>query len=1202
MKIHWHHAVLGAALLAVMAGGATAQEFRATIEGRVLDSSGGALPGATVTAQNTQTNEMATAVSNEAGNYSIPFLRPGTYTLSVELSGFQKHVRSGLRLEVGQRAAIDVELGVGGLTEIVTVTSEAPALETSNADRGTVIDQQRIAELPLQARNPFSLSILVAGVNYNAQAIYLRPFDNGALADWSMNGGANRNNEFLLDGVPNNAIINGNNIAFAPPAEAVQEFKIATNSFDAQYGRTAGGVVNVVLKSGTNNFHGVGYEFYRRKWLDANSFLLNARQSPKADHYLDQYGFSIDGPVRIPGVYNGTNKTFFLFTGERYREGTPAPLFNATPTEAMRNGDFSGYRDLNGNLITIYDPLTGRDVNGTWVRDPFPGNIIPANRINPVAQALLQHWPVPNNRDPAVPAWQNNLAYAEHFNKDKFWNWVGKVDHNFGANDRIFGRWGRNQRNEIRNTNAIRSGPSQDGQLPLIRTNDALVGDWVHVFGAGAVMNFRAGYSEFLELSRSDEGLGFDTTSLGLPASLASQLPARLFPRIELCASAAGGACTGDNYANLSRGSTQGTSKIWSLQPNVSLIKGNHNIRSGLDIRYTTVERRNLDFGSSQIVFDRTFTQRDFATPEVTSGSQVASLLLGAPIRGVIDNNVQPDFNWPFFAPWVQDDWKITSRLTLNVGFRWDFSAPFGEADNRLNYGFDPNVVVPVTTRDGRQVKGGLTFVGVGGNSDRPWNYDKNNVQFRGGFAYQLTEGTVVRGGYGRYFLNPAREPYPVGDGANTVQGFSIQTPLVASNDGNRTPIPNNLSNPFPLGVQSPPGSSQGPATFLGRDIQFPNNDYVIPYVDQFSFGFQHELPWGVVTEVSYAGSRSRDQETEFRGFNEPPRSLQDRCDVTQGGSAAFCNEQLANPFFQVPGFEGTARFTSPTLSRFELSRPYPQFGEIRETFRNDGQINYHSLQFVANKRWSKGLTLNSNYTWVPKYEQIGSASGFFQGSREQGSYNAFIDNATRELYVGPYFSHREHRLTASGVWEIPVGRDSTGLKGAVLKGWSIAPMFVYQSGQPWRIPVNTEIVGDPSVPVEKTGQFIYGMQPCVAQRNAATGTYQLLPVAVAYGCTQPNFLIRAPFQARDTQFMIDELRRPSFWQLDLNFAKATQITERVRFQVRLEAFNVFNSPMYDERDYERNTGSADFGRINRNTMGQSNFQRFVQLGFRLTF
>src|SRR5262249_42502778 len=295
-------------------------------------------------------------------------------------------------------------------------------------------------------------------------------------------------------------------------------------------------------------------------------------------------------------------------------------------------------------------------------------------------------------------------------------------------------------------------------QLPLIRSNDALVGDWVHVFGAGSVLNVRAGYSEFLELSRSDEALGFDATTLGLPASLVSQLPGHLFPRIEL---------SGDSYVNLSRGANQATSKIWSLQPNVSLTKGQHNIRSGLDMRQTTVERRNLDFGAMQIVFDRTFTQRDFATPETSSGSPVASLLLGAPIRGVIDNNVQPDFTWSFFAPWVQDDWKVSAKLALNIGLRWDFSGPVGEEQDRLNYSFDPTLLNPVTSRidqtkfPGYQVKGGLSFAGVDGNPVNPWKYDKNNVQFRGGFAFQVDDKTVVRGGYGRYFLNPAREPYP---------------------------------------------------------------------------------------------------------------------------------------------------------------------------------------------------------------------------------------------------------------------------------------------------------------------------------------------------------------------------------------------------------------------------------------------------------
>src|SRR5262245_29600872 len=433
-----------AVLFAVTATAATAQEFRATVKGQVIDSSKAAVPGATVNVTNTDTNEVASAVTNAEGNYTIPFLRPGPYTLHVELTGFQKYTRTDMRLQVGETAVINVTLAVGQVTEAVTVSAESPVLETGKADRGTVIDSQRIAEVPLQSRSPMALVPLIAGVNYNAQAIYLRPFDNGALAAWSMNGGLSSNNEFMLDGAPNNANQGGNNIAYVPPAASVQEMKIATNSYDAQYGRTAGGVVNMSLKAGTNAFHGEVYDYMRRKALAANSFILNSQNRPKTDQYIDQYGFSADGPI-------WKNKTFFLFTGEKYREGTPAPLNSTVPTEAMKRGDFSGLVDASGNLIRIYDPLTGRDVNGVWTREPFLNNQIPANRINSTAQAIMKYWPAPNGTTAGVAPWQNNLLWTEHFNKDIFWNWVGKVDHNFSANDRAFFRWGENKRNEIGN-------------------------------------------------------------------------------------------------------------------------------------------------------------------------------------------------------------------------------------------------------------------------------------------------------------------------------------------------------------------------------------------------------------------------------------------------------------------------------------------------------------------------------------------------------------------------------------------------------------------------------------------------------------------------------------------------------------------------------------------------------------------------------
>src|SRR5688572_3326990 len=987
-----HHGFVAAMVLVAAIGSVGAQEFRATIRGQVVDSSGGALPGTVVTVTNVETNEVATATTNTEGNYTIPFLRPGAYTLTAELSGFQKYVRSGLQLQVGQDARINVQLGVGAVTENVTVSAESPILETSNASRGTVIDSQKIAELPLQSRSPMALVPLVAGVNYNAQAIYLRPFDNGALAAWSMNGGQSSNNEFLLDGAPNNANQGGNNIAYVPPAEAVNEMKISTNSYDAQYGRTAGGVVNMSLKSGSNSFHGVVYDFMRRKALAANSFILNTTSRPKTDQYIDQYGFSLDGPIF-------KNKTFFLFTGEKYREGTPAPLVSTVPTVAMRNGNFSGVVDASGRQVVIYDPATGRaDANGNWIRDPFPGNIIPADRINPTARAIMKYWPEPNGATAGVAPWQQNLLWPEHFNKDLFWNWVGKVDHNFGTNDRAFFRWGENERNEIGNRgNAIREGPGQAGQLPLWRANRALVRDWVHIFGPGTVFNVRGSYTEFLEGSYSDYAIGFDSTEFW-PSSLVNQMPSQeiggLFPVI-----------TGSDVATLSRGSAPNRNRNYSMQPNVSLTRGAHNIRSGLDLRWTNVFNENYNNSGGNVSFNRDFTESTLNINNPLQGHSFASFLLGAPSGGNVDVNPKPHYQWFFMAPWIQDDWRVSNRLTVNLGFRWDINGSVKEENNMLNYAFDPTIVNPVSARVGQQVMGGIRFVGVDGAPDRPWKLDKNNYQLRVGTAYSINEKTVFRAGYGKYFLNPTSQ------GNNA--GFSLSTNIITSTDGGRTPT-YLLSNPWPNGIQAPRGSDLGAETFLGRGPDFSNPDFVVPNVHHFSAGIQRELPWRVNLEVTYAGSRSYDLEAGYGAYNEPSAEFQARCDVTLGGSRSFCDQQLPNPFFGVSDFEGTTRFTNQRLSRFELNRPFPAFTGIDRNQNNLGKLIYDSAQFVANKRWAKGVTLNASYTYVPRWTEKG----------------AYVDAVSGLRMEGPYFSQRKHRITASGVWEMPWFRNERSIAG----------------------------------------------------------------------------------------------------------------------------------------------------------------------------
>jgi len=1156
---------------------AVAQEFRATVKGQVLDPSRAAFAGAVVALRNVATNESFTATTNAAGQYTIPFVKPGRYQLQVAVAGFDKYARP-LTLEVGQTATVDVDLRVGGVSEEITV--EVPLLDAGKADRGTVIDRERIAEIPLNARNPFMLSTLVAGVNYNGAAIFQRPFDNGAIADWSINGGQNRNNEFLLDGAPNNAIRSGNNIAYVPPVDSVQEFKIMTNSYDAQYGRSAGGAVNVSLKSGTNTIHGTTYEFLRRRALDANSLLLNAREAERADHYLDQYGLQLDGPVQLPGLYDGRDKTFFLVQYEGYREGTPNPLVGSTPTEAMRRGDFSDLRDATGRLITIYDPTTGRLENGVWVRDPFPGNKIPEARINPVARRLMEHYPLPNTSTAGSPSWQNNLADLEHIARDKFYNFLIKIDHNFSPKDRVFARFAHNQRKELRSQTPVVSGPAAFGQLPQERVNHAGVADWVHTLGQSAIFNMRVSVNRFVEDNRTDQGLDFDATELGLPQSLADALPGKYFPRVDV-----------DEFIRLGRGGRGlSTSLVYSAQPNVSMFKGNHSLRFGADIRHTRVGERNTGDAGMRLEFTRAFTQREFNRGDTQSGNAFASMLIGA-LSGTntgIDNNVLPNYRWNYAAPWIQDDWKVTSRLTLNLGARWDLNTPPLEEADQMNSVFDPSVVNPVSARinparfPGYSVNGGLTFAGVNGRPRRPWSTDKDNIQARVGAAFQLDDDTVLRGGYGRFYMNPT--------GVGFTQGFSIRTPLVASLDGGRTST-HSLANPFPAGVIPAPGASKGLETFLGSNIGYADPSFEIPNVDQFSIGLERRLPWSIVLEMSYVGSRTRQEQTTFGQANEPSLAFVARCDATQGGNRAFCDERLPNPFFGVPGFEGTTRGTSDTISRYDLNRPYPQFGAINVTERNEGKIWYDSLQLVINKRSSGGLTLNGTYTFVPRFlEEAG-----------------YVDGIARIENRSPYLSHRKHRFTASAVWPLPFGRgkkiagDAGGVVDRVIGGWELAGSFIYQSGRPWELPASVEIAGDPSVPVDThAGQYITVAQPCVGQLRS--GAYELTPNSVAAGCTQPFFLIREPFQTRTSMNRDDRLRRPPFQQLDVNLAKTTRISPRVRLQMRLEAFNVFNSAMYDERDYNTTNSSVEFGKINKNTTAQSNFPRFVQLGFKLLF
>src|SRR5262249_43130188 len=682
----------------------------------------------------------------------------------------------------------------------------------------------------------------------------------------------------------------------------------------------------------------------------------------KAEHFLDQYGGVIEGPVRLPKKlfgklgYDGRDKTFFLFNYEGYREGTPNPQVITVPTEAFINGDFREYITAPNaanptGLIKIFDPATGRNVNGTWVRDQISCNgvlnVICPNRINPIAQKLLAFYPKPNNVTPGSDPWRNNYADIPNIANDKFKNWIFKIDQNIGEEDKVFFRYGYNNRAEIRWTNGITSGPAQDGQLPLNRINHAGVADWLHTFNSNLILNIRSSANRYIEAARFQGGLGYDASQLGFPSALIAQLPFKMFPRFNF-----------SDFISYGRGSfTNEPTNVFSLQPNISMNKGAHALRFGLDLRYSQYARQVSGNSGMQISFDRTFTQKDFSRGDPLSGSSIASFLLGAPTSGNVDANAFPIYMFKYYAPWIQDDWKVTRKLTLNFGLRWDLNGPPVERHNRANYGFDPTAINPATARIDKtkllngatQILGGLGFAGVGGNPATPYKYDKDNIHPRIGFAYSLNNKTVIRGGFGRYYLNPTGAPgFPL-------NGFSLTTPLVGSLDGNRTPT-YSLDNPFPT-VNKPAGAALGLETLLGSSLSYSNPNFTVPYVQNFSLGVQRQLPWNSVVEVSYVGSRTYQGQSRYNGINEVSQAFRDKCDPTKGGDPAFCNALLPNPFRGVVGFEGPAFFTAASLTRYQLTRPFPQFGTVTELERNEGRVWYNSLQVLYNKRLAQGLT-----------------------------------------------------------------------------------------------------------------------------------------------------------------------------------------------------------------------------------------------------
>src|SRR5215203_3424343 len=742
---------LGLLAFTLHAAGAAAQDFRGGIVGRVSDESGGLLPGVTITVTNRETNVSNNTVTNETGDYTLLYLTPGSYRVGAELQGFKKLNRENLEVRVGDRLQIDFKMEVGGVSEVVNVAADTPLLETRTGSAGMVIDEKRISLMPLSDGNPFVLARLAPGVAYHGDLKFSRPFDNGGTSDFTADGGPGRN-EFTLDGSPNMA--NGRRVAFVPPANAVQEFKVETATFDAQQGHTAGATVNVTLKSGTNKIKGDGYYHYRDEALSANDFFLDRAGRPKDDTSYKRYGFSAGGPATLGSFYDGRDKTFFFTAFEWLYDTFPEPGQFTVPTEAQRNGDFSA---LLSQGIVIYDPNTAvRRADGRIERQPFPGNIIPTGRISPIAREILKYYPMPNQAGTATGL--NNFITSNP-RGDDFYSMNYRVDHVLTDKQRFFVRYSRNNRVENRNnwTGEV-NGIRPIGNF-LYRINDAANIDHVWSISNTSLLNIRGSWSRFQEPSiRQHQGI-FNPADLGFPAAATQYFGSNLyFPQINF---------DDGSFSDIGESFSGGTNaSIWSVQPTWTLIRGAHSFRSGADLRRyfensspSVHSAGRYDLGRGAVL-----TRQLDNSPSAAIGQDLAALMLGYPSGGLIDRSTDRFNQVNYGGVFLQDDWKVNSKLTLNLGLRWEFEGAPTERSNRNVRGWDPEAQLAITSAaqaayaanpipevapSAFRVRGGLAF--ASDDNRGLYNPDMNNFQPRLGFAYQANQKTVVRGGWAIY-------------------------------------------------------------------------------------------------------------------------------------------------------------------------------------------------------------------------------------------------------------------------------------------------------------------------------------------------------------------------------------------------------------------------------------------------------------------
>lgn len=1140
--ISFHTFLKGIFLFCVTVGGLLAQSYQGGLRGTITDAGKAVVPNAKVTLTDAGTKLSRSTLTNNEGAYVFTAVDPATYVITVESPNFKKAERGGVIVATQQFLTLDLSLELGSVSESVMVTEEVPLIESSNASTGQVLDRQKMVDLPNLGRNPFLLSKLSTNVVAVGDPRFNRFQDQSGSSQISVAGGPVRGNNYLIDGVP---ITDFNNRAvIIPSVEAVQEMKLQANTYDSEMGRTGGGVFNAFLKSGTNDFHGSALGATRQTdWL-ANNYFYNRSGQARPDTPFYNWAASFGGPVVVPKVYDGRNKTFFWLVTESYRQKSPLSNEFRVPTDLERMGDFSQ------SGVTIYDPLK-LDANGK--RMPFDGNRIPLDRIDSTGLNVLSYFPRAQRALPTSGIGTNFTG--TDILQDRADEYTAKADHE------ILPWWKVNAsylhyKSKEPSGNLLQNLPGSGSTL-LFRKVDATQVNSIMTPNATTVLSIRYGFNRFPnEVQTASDG--FNLSSLGFPAAYANGTQAAYFPEF-----------TFKNLPALS-GSGISSSVFHSknLLVSVSKFMGRHSLKAGMDYRKINVDFLSGTNSAGTFAFSDTFTRSDPARAVVGTGSDVADLLLGYAGSGQVNTNTKLYTHVDYYAGYIQDDFRVSNKLTLNIGLRYEYETGLAESDNRLVVGFDRNAISPISG-NGTTGRGALMYAGQNGNPTSCCNVSKTKLGPRFGAAYSLNSKTTIRGGWGIFYA-----PTFYTSDASFAAGYTQVTPYIGSNDGGATPA-TMLSNAFASGILAPAGNTLGPATGIGSSVNFLDQNRGSGRVYQYSFDIQRELPRGIALQLGYVGSLSRRLQPSSTGtglinINQiEPRYL---------SMGAALNNKVSNPFYGV----GTGVIGSSTVTQAQLLKPFPQFDGVNAA-TDYSKARYDSMIIKAQKRMSAGLTFLSTFTWSRNSDSSFGSGNFLSGST---SSPQDIYNLQNEYSLA--INDTPLRWVNTISYELPFGKgrwlmNKGGITNLLVGGWQLNVINIYQSGFPLAI----------------TQTNLNSAIGAGLQRPNATGVSPSMPGSVQ---DRLNNYINADAFADAPQFTFGNVARtigyrgPGTKNWDISLFKNFNIYERVKAEFRAEAMNAFNTPQF--RGPNTNVDSSSFGQITQ----QANFPRYLQLGFRVSF